>query len=801
MSGRSPAPTRRSTCRFVKSIPIERGKLVDVSAASGERAISFGPFRLVPTQRLLLEDGNPVRVGSRALDILTALVERPGELVGKHELMARVWRGTVVEEGNLKFQVGALRRALGDGRGGRRYIATSAGQGYRFVAPVSVAQAPAAAPLPAAPTRQNHNLPQQLTRLIGRAGTVSTLAARLPRQRLITMVGPGGIGKTTVALAVVETLIPAYEHGVWLIDLAPLSDPRLVSSALAAVLGLEIRSDSPLPGLIVLLWDKQMLLVLDNCEHVIDEAAALTAGILRGAPGVHILATSREPLRAEGEHVYRLSRLEIPSGSAGLTAAKALGFPAVQLFVERAAASLDEFELSDADAPIVADICRKLDGIPLAIEFAAARVGAFGVRGLATRLDERLRLLTSGLRAAAPRHQTMGATLDWSYQLLTEAEQRVLRSLAIFAGGFTLQGAAAVAADATHAESEIIDQVAELVAKSLVAADVGGAEPRLRLLETTRAYALSQVAESGEVDAIGRRHAEYYRGVLEAEADDKTSADDWPAAYAPDIDNIRAAITWAFAPKGDASIGVALAAVSAPVWLEMSLLTECHSWMGKAIASLDAAGRGTRHEMALQTAFAVSIMYTKGMTGEANAALIRAVELATSLRDPDYQLRALTGLCTFRIRFADFREALAFARRCDAAAQGLTDPTAIPTADWMLGVSLYFLGDLASARVHFQHALDAQAPAPQRAYIVRFGVDQRVHSLSILAHIQWLQGFPDQAVRTGKRGIDQAHTLQHPVSMCMALTWGGSTIALGPVIWRSPSDTRPCSSSMPKSTR
>ena len=752
--------------------------MVDVSAASGERAISFGPFRLVPTQRLLLEDDNPVRVGSRALDILTALVERPGKLVGKEELMARVWRGTFVEEGNLKFQVGALRRALGDGRAGRRYIATSPGQGYRFVAPITVAEAPAPAAPSAAPARQNHNLPQQLIRLIGRAGTVSTLVARLPRQRLITMVGPGGIGKTTVALAVAEALIPAYQHGVWLIDLAPLGDPRLVPSALAAVLGLEIRSDSPLPGLIALLRDKRMLLVLDNCEHVIDEAAVLTAGILRGAPGVHILATSREPLRAEGEHVYRLSPLEIPSGSAGLTAAKALGFPAVQLFVERAAASLDEFELSDADAAIVADICRKLDGIPLAIEFAAARAEAFGVRGLATRLDERLRLLTSGLLAAAPRHQTMSATLDWSYQLLTEAEQRVLRCLAIFAGGFTLQGAAAVAADTTHAESEIVDQVAELVAKSLVAADVGGAEPRLRLLETTRAYALNQLAESGEVDAIGRRHAEYYRGVLEAEADDKTSADDWPAAYAPEIDNIRAAMTWAFAPKGDASIGVALAAVSAPVWLEVSLLTECHSWMGKAIASLAAAGRGTRYEMTLQTAFAISLMYTKGMTGEAQAALTRAVELAKSLHDPDYRLRALTGLCTFRIRFADFRSALGFARECEAAAHGLTDPTAIPTAVWMLGVSLYFLGDLARARGHFERALDASIPASPRSYIVRFGDDQRVHSLSILAHALWLQGFPDQAVRTGKHGIDQAHTLQHPVSMCMALTWGGSTIAL-----------------------
>ena len=737
-----------------------------VDQAAAERAISFGPFRLFPAQRLLLEGDKPVRLGSRALDILIALVERAGELIGKDELMARVWPNTFVEEGNLKFQIGALRRTLGVGN---RYLVNIPGRGYCFVAPVALADGPRQSPPQAAAAEHAHNLPAHLTRMIGRADTVSTLAARLPRQRLITIVGPGGIGKTTVALAVAEALIPAYDHGVWLIDLAPLSDPRLVPTALATALGLEIRAENPLSGLIAFLRDKQMLLLLDNCEHVIDEAAALAISILKGASGVHILATSREPLGAEGEHVYRLSPLRSPPASAGLAAAEALGFPAVQLFVERAAASLDEFELSDADAPIVADICQKLDGIPLAIEFAAARVEAFGVHGLAAHLDERLRLLTSGRRTTLPRHRTLSAMLDWSYGLLTEVEQRVLRRLAIFAGGFTLHAAGAVAADATHPESEVLEQAAELVAKSLVAADVGDAEPRLRLLETTGAYALNKLAQSGEVDAIAQRHAGYYRDLLQAAAQDKAAADDW-SAHAPDIDNVRTALTWAFAPEGDASIGVALAAASAPVWLEMSLLTECHGWMGKAIESLDAPDRGTRYEMALQTAFAVSLMYTKGMTGEADAALTRAVELAESLYDPDYQLRALTGLCTFRNRFADFRSALGFARQCEAVAQGLTDPAATPTADWMLGVSLYFLGDLASARAHLQRGLDAQVPAPPRAYIVRFGVDQRVHSLSILAHILWLQGFPDQAARTGKRGIDLASTLAHPVSMCMALT-------------------------------
>ncbi len=210
----------------------------------------------------------------------------------------------------------------------------------------------------------------------------------MPRQRLLTIVGPGGIGKTSVALAVAEALLPAYEHGVWLIDLAPLSDPRLVPSALAAALGLEIRSENPLPGLIAMMRDKRMMLVLDNCEHVIDDAAALAMAVLKGAARVHIFVTSREPLRVEGERVFRLSPLPNPPASIGLTAAEALESPAVQLLVERARASLDEFELTDADAPLVVDICRRLDGMPLAIEFAAARVEAFGIRCIAAHLNQ-----------------------------------------------------------------------------------------------------------------------------------------------------------------------------------------------------------------------------------------------------------------------------------------------------------------------------------------------------------------------------------------------------------------------------
>jgi predicted ATPase len=359
--------------------------------------------------------------------------------------------------------------------------------------------------------RHLDNLPASITRLIGREEVVDGLSAHFSRDRFLTIVGPGGIGKTSVALAVAGKLREKYSHGIWLVDLALVANSQLVQTTLASVLGLELGADFPLPALIAALRDRQMLLVLDNCEHVVAAAAGLAAEILRGAPGVDILATSREPLRTEGERVYRLPPLESPPVAIGLRAEKALRFPAIQLFVERAAAVLGEYALSDADAPIIADICLKLDGIPLAIESAAARVTCFGIGELAARFDDPLHVLVGRSRTAHPRQQTVRAALDWSYDLLSPAEQTVLCRLSIFPDGFTLRVAGAVISDGAFSSNQIIDLVTELVAKSLVAAKMTEAEPQLRLFGTTRAYALAKLTESGELDAVRRRHFEYFR--------------------------------------------------------------------------------------------------------------------------------------------------------------------------------------------------------------------------------------------------------------------------------------------------
>lgn len=462
--------------------------------------IWFGPFRLFPSKRLLLESGNPLPLGSRALDILIALVERAGELVTKSELMARVWPATIVVEDNLTVHMAALRRALGDGKEGKRYIITNPGRGYSFVAPVSTQEKVELRPPQLVAAGCTRTLPAPLTRLIGRADTTTRIADHLLHQRLLTIVGPGGIGKTSVARAVAERVMPQYDQGICMVDLALLGNHSQVQHAVAAALWHPRPSDDGPSAAEIALADQHTLLLLDNCEHVIDAVAEVAVNVLRDAPGVQILATSREPLRVEGEHVHRLSQLDFPPASAQPTAAEVLAFPAVQLFVERATANADDFELDDDEAPIVADICRRVDGVPLAIEFAAARVGALGVRGVAARMEDGLALLTSGFRMSPPRQQSMRATIEWSYGLLTEREQSVLRRLSIFADDFTLQAAAQAVAGTEYSESELIDIILGLVAKSLVMADPHGAEPRLRLLDMTRAFARIKLAESSESD-------------------------------------------------------------------------------------------------------------------------------------------------------------------------------------------------------------------------------------------------------------------------------------------------------------
>jgi predicted ATPase/DNA-binding winged helix-turn-helix (wHTH) protein len=756
------------------------------------RAVSFGPFRLVVAQRLLLEGEKPVRLGSRAFDILAALVERAGEVVGKKELLARAWPQTFVEDANLKIQISALRRALGDGQGGHRYVVTVPGWGYNFVAPVRreehsrVPLAPTSAP-PAV-----HNLPFAAIRMIGREDAVSAVASRLSRERLVTILGSGGIGKTTVALAVADRMIAEYEHGVWLVDLAPVGDPRLVPTAVATVLGLEVRGEDPLPGLVASLRDKRMLLLLDNCEHVIDAAASFAAAVLTGAPGVKILATSREPLGVAGERGYRLGPLGSPPRSPRLTAAEAAAFPAVQLFVERVTAIVDDFALTDGNAPLIGEICRRLDGLPLAIEFAAPRVEVLGVEGLAARLTDSLPLLGAGRRTAMPRHRTMRAVVDWSYGLLTEDERLFFRALGAFTGGFTVEAAAAVVMNAANQRLNAIDRLADLVAKSLVAADVGGTEPRFRLLDTTRAYVIEKLDKSGERERIARCHAEYYRNLFErAEAEaGARSTGEWLADYAPEIDNLRAALDWAFSPGGDGSIGVALTAAAVPLWVRLSLLQERGSRAKQALGALETGGtRDPREEMRLYAALGASTPDER----EIGAGFTKVLDIAERLGDLEYQLRALHGLHFCQAVSGQYRAALQSAQKFRDLAKSESDPSPRALGERMMGAAKHFLGDQISAQRHLEPVLARYAAADHgrdvmarvgrerdrpHSSIYRFGTDLRVSARGWLARVLWLQGFADQAVRTAEMSIEEAQAIGHVTSLCYVLAFAACPISL-----------------------
>jgi predicted ATPase/DNA-binding winged helix-turn-helix (wHTH) protein len=742
------------------------------------RAMSFGPYRLHAAQRLLLEGDNPVRLGGRAFDILAALVERAGEVVAKEALIARVWPQTFVEEANLKIQVSALRRALGDGQGGNRYIVTVPGRGYNFVAPVRLEEpSPLARQLEVVPAKGT-NLPLAVTRVIGRDEVVATVVARLSRQRLVTIVGPGGIGKTTVALAVAEHSIANYEHGVWLVDLAPLADPRLVPSAVAAALGVEIHTGDSLAGLVAALRDNRMLLLLDNCEHLVDAVASLVVAILSGTSGVTILATSREPLQVGGESQYRLGPLSRPQSLSALMAAEAQGFPAVQLFIERATAIVEDFTLTDKNAQRVAEICRRLDGLPLAIEFTAPRVAVLGVEGLAARLDDSFPLLTARRRTTGPRHRTMRAVLDWSDDLLSDDEQQFFRALSVFSGSFTAQAAADVAADAGEMHVGTLDRMADLVAKSLVVADVGQAKPRFRLLETTRTYAIEKLNDSGERNRIAYRHAEYYRNLFEhaeAEAAARSVGGEWLTTYVFEIDNVRAALDWAFSPGGNRSTGVALTVAAVPIWMHLSLLNECHNRTKQALGYLGTEGTtDPRQEMKLCSASGASTFEAP----ETGAAFTRALDIAKGLGDSEYQLRALCGLYFYHTGSSRYRIALQFAQEFYNLAKSGSDPNHQLYGERTMGVAKHLLGDQISARRHLEQVLSHDTTVDHRLSVIRFQTDLRVSARAFLARVLWLQGFPDQAVRVAEIGTEEARTTGHATSLCYALALAACPIAV-----------------------
>jgi predicted ATPase/DNA-binding winged helix-turn-helix (wHTH) protein len=753
--------------------------------------LSFGPFSLFAAERLLKKGDDPIPLGGRALDILIALVERAGEVVTHRELISTVWPDVTVEKSNLRFQMATLRKALGDGRDGARYVSNVAGRGYCFVAPITRSTAAGTVPVTEVTTTERvQKLPPRLTRMVGRDDTVRALAEQLQMWRFVSIVGPGGVGKTTVAISVAHTLVDGFHDAVFFIDLAALTDPQLVPTAVASALGFMLQTQDPLVGLLAFIGDNKILLVLDSCEHVIGVAAALAERVVSGAPQAHILATSREALRAEGEHVHLLYSLDCPPEDASLTAMEALRYPAAQLFMERAAASGYGAALSDSDAPIVARSCRRLDGVALAIELAASRVGSHGVRGTAELLDNHFSLFWHGRRTALPRHETLNAMLDWSYSLLSEREKVVLCRLSVFVGDFTLAAAGSVASETEVDDADVIDAVVSLVAKSLISTTVINESTYYRMLDTTRAYAATKLAERGEADRIARRHAIFYSRFLEHdEIIQSLFGEHDLSGYAPHIGSVRAALRWALSDHGDVAVGIELATWAAPLFIGLSLLEECRGWCERALAAFDDASRGGKQEMILQEALALSTVFARGPSDQVRAAIERGLALAEAFQDRARQLALLAGLSIFFTRIGDIRGALAVAEQAGVIAQAAKHPAGVVWAECWVGGAHHYLGDQAAAQLHCERglALAAELGAFNANF---FGFDHRTTSaLVFLARTLWLRGFSDQALRMVQKAVGEAASRDHQVPICLSLVhastlllWTGDLAGAGDLI-------------------
>jgi len=733
-------------------------------------SFSFGPFILVPERRLLVRGGAEVRIGGRALDLLTALVERPGELVTKRELMAQVWPKTVVDEANLKVNVAALRRTLGDGGpADARYIATVTGRGYRFIAPVATGDPSALALTPAATIARRHNLPTATTRIVGRADAIETVQRDFEVSRLVTIVGPGGIGKTTVALAVAERALELFRDGVWLVDLALLKDPKLAPNAIATAIGLAGNSANDLDALCDSLGNREMLLVFDSCEHIIDAAASCANRILAEAAGVKILVTSREPLLLSGERVRRLSGLGTPPSSPHLDAEEALTFPAIQLFVDRATDRLESFRLSDADAPTVAAICRKLDGLALAIEFAATRIDAFGVGGLLKQLDSRFRLVT-GRRAGPERHRTLAATLDWSYGLLSASEAALLRAVSVFAGVFDIDDASAAA---NVSPAETADTLVQLAAKSLLAIHLDADRVAYRLLETTRTYCIERLQASDEDPAVRQRHAERICTVLERGTAEwaHRPAHAWGSTYGSYLDDLRGALAWTARDTANRSLGIRLALAGILLWNHFSLTEECRIHVAQAVGELDAAGlAGTPTEMKLKLWLGGSTMVTRDFKSQTLSALRQALEIATQTSDTEYRLRSLSMISLYELWTGEHEAGLRTLEHFASVATA-NDPSALPESEVHSAIAELFLGRLRNARQRLERLQQRDLRYFNRSYRVRYMADTLILLESVLSQVQWLMGFPDTAARTAIAAIERARATNHHLSVNNALSY------------------------------
>lgn len=746
-----------------------------------EYSLLFGPFKLDFPRRTLSRDGTEIRLGSRAMEILVALAEATGDLVGNQALVARVWPDTVVDEGSLRVHMSAVRKALEDGKDGNRYVVNEMGRGYRLAVPVQRTVHSLPAGSPAVRRNLRGGFPGVVGRVVGRDDVIEGLSVSLSERRLMTIAGSGGIGKTTVALSVANRFSSQTGIAAVFVDFAPVTSAASAATAVAVALGVGVSGDDPVPDVLAASGNEPMLLVFDNCEHLVDAITELAERMLRGTDTLRVLVTSREPLRAEGEWVHRLAPLAIPSDCTNVSYLDACEYPAIALFAERAAAVNGSFTVTPENVEAVCEVCRRIDGIPLAIEMAAARIASMDVHTLAARLEDRFAVLTRGRRTALPRQQTLRAMLDWSYTLLDESTQTVLLRLSVFRSSFDIDAAVAIVSDSEIDEFTVVDATADLVAKSMLVSDSERGLATYRFLETTRQYALEKLINFKDQAQVRRKHARYCASLFDdpAAAWEGGAKLDVAEASLRHLDDVRAALDWALSPDGDPALGVQLTTITSPLWFQLSLPFEFMRIAQRAVDALDRAGlTGTVDHVHLLNAYGHAIWHTAGPVEAMAEAFGRSLSVARDLRDLDIEMTSMWGLWSQRLQSGQYAESLAITQAYQRLAETSSELRTTQTAKHTHALSLERLGEFGRSLDLIEDVLVVDNANPVRAKHANAAqVDGRTAAWTLKMRILWIQGRSDVALELAREAVAECVRVDHALSLCFCVGMGVLPVA------------------------
>jgi non-specific serine/threonine protein kinase len=722
----------------------------------------FGAFRLDAAEHLLLRDGEPVPLEPKVFETLLVLIRHDRRLVGKEELMQAVWPDSFVEESNLTRNISVLRRALSPNDGGPQYIETVPKYGYRFVGDVR-ALAGERAVRAAVDEIPRHNLPDQLTSFVGRDHELGEIERLLSSTRLLTLTGAGGCGKTRLALQVAAASLPRFEDGAWVVELTPLSEANLVTQTVATVLGVREGSTRSLrDSVLEHLQHRHLLLVLDNCEHVIGACAELAEALVRGAPHLRILATSREGLGISGERVRYVPPLSLPDTSRSLSPEALLEFEAARLFVERATAVDPTLRVCPRNVATIANICHRLDGIPLAIELAAARVNVLSVEEINIRLDDRFRLLTGGSRTSVARQRTLEGTVDWSYDLLSATERRVLCELSVFSGGWSVEAAEKVCSGGGLERGEVLDLLSHLVGKSLVVVeDDGRGERRFRYLETVRQYGRDRLVRSGETERMRNRHLEFFFDLAQRAEPELMGLRQasWLKQLHLEHDNLRSALDWCMSPAHvpeEPDRGLDFATALSWFWVKQGFLTEGRQWLDRAV---EMAPDSSPSRRARACAALANMTSFQGDFGATATYAMNSVALGREAGDL-FSVAFALGLQTIAAAQAgDVALALRLAGDCRTAAIASGNPWTAGPALYVLGFLAILEGDYDEASRLYEEAWNVSIRDPWASSI----------QVSSLVGLRAVQGRYAEANALAAEGIALCRDIEDPIRTAWSL--------------------------------